>query len=165
MWCCRDWWSAGPGPRLGNLWCSRLMTGSLTMRNRNLWLMGSLLSLGCASAPGYRPPQVNVPAAFREVADTIIPAPAPVRESPAVAELGVGDTTLARLIKEAVGSNLDVRAAEARVRGARSARTEAAFDFGPTVTFAGGYTRQRIAGAAFPIASGTFPDQDIWDAG
>src|SRR4051812_16501489 len=135
------------------------------MRNRNLWLMASLLSLGCASAPGYRPPQVDVPAAFREVADTIIPAPAPVRESPAVAELGVGDTTLARLIKEAVGSNLDVRAAEARVRGARSARTEAVLDFAPTITFAGGYTRQRLSSAAFPIAATAFPDQDIWDAG
>jgi NodT family efflux transporter outer membrane factor (OMF) lipoprotein len=33
------------------------------------------------------------------------------------------------------------------------------------VTAVGGYTRQRLAGATFPIGSGTFPDQDIWDAG
>jgi multidrug efflux system outer membrane protein len=133
---------------------------------RKIWLLASLASLGCASAPGYRPPQVQVPAAFREMTDTVIETPA--AEAPgslAVAELEVGDTTLARLIKEAVGANLDVRAAEARVRGARSARTEAAFDLAPTVTFAGGYTRQRLAGATFPIGSGTFPDQDIWDAG
>ena len=35
----------------------------------------------------------------------------------------------------------------------------------PTVTAIGGYTRQRIAGATFPIGNGSFPDQDIWDAG
>jgi outer membrane protein, multidrug efflux system len=133
---------------------------------RNLWLLVSLASLGCASAPGYRASQVAVPAAFREMTDTIIETP--VTEAPdtlAVADLGVGDTTLARLIKEAVRANLDVRAAEARVRGARSARTEAALDFAPTVTFGGGYTRQRIASASFPVGLGSFPDQDIWDAG
>jgi NodT family efflux transporter outer membrane factor (OMF) lipoprotein len=87
----------------------------------------------------------------------------------AVADTGswrdVGDSTLARLINEAVRANLDVRAAEARVRGARSARTEAALDFAPTVTFGAGYTRQRLSGATFPVGSGTFPDQDIWDGG
>jgi outer membrane protein, multidrug efflux system len=135
------------------------------MRNLNLWV-AALVTSGCASAPGYRPPQVAVPAAFREVADTIVQTPAiETRDSLRVAELEIGDTTLARLIKEAVGANLDVRAAEARVRGARSARTEAALDFAPTVTFAGGYTRQRLSSAAFPIGATTFPDQDIWDAG
>jgi NodT family efflux transporter outer membrane factor (OMF) lipoprotein len=87
----------------------------------------------------------------------------------AVADSGswrnVGDSTLSRLINEAVRANLDVRAAEARVRGARSARTEAALDFAPTVTFAAGYTRQRISSASFPIGAGRFPDQDIWDGG
>src|SRR4051812_43022037 len=135
------------------------------MRNRNLWLMASLLTLGCASAPGYRPPQVEVPATFREITDTIIQAPAITKESSTVAALGVADTILARLIKEAVGANLDLRAAEARVRGARSARTEAVLDFAPTITFAGGYTRQRLSGAAFPIGATSFPDQNIWDAG
>ena len=66
---------------------------------------------------------------------------------------------------EVLRANLDVRAAAARVRGARAARTETALDLAPTVTVAGGYTRQRISGATFPIGAGTFPDQDIWDAG
>jgi outer membrane protein, multidrug efflux system len=77
----------------------------------------------------------------------------------------LGDTTLDRLVAEALRTNLDVQAALARVRGARAARTESALDLAPTVTAAGGYTRQRLSGAAFPIGSGTFPDQDIWDAG
>ena len=66
---------------------------------------------------------------------------------------------------EVVRANLDVRSAAARVRGARAARTETALDLAPTVTVAGSYTRQRISSAAFPIGSGTFPDQDIWDGG
>jgi multidrug efflux system outer membrane protein len=79
----------------------------------------------------------------------------------------LGDTTLDRLIEEALGANQDVRAAEARVRGARAGRLSAALDLVPTVTAAGGFVRQRLAGAAFPSGSGTgsFPDQSIWDGG
>jgi outer membrane protein, multidrug efflux system len=121
----------------------------------------------CATAPGYRAPEVPIPAAFRETRDTIVPT---ADSSPAAASTAtwpdVGDTTLARLMKELASANLDVRAAEARVRGARSARAEAAFDFAPTVTVSGSHTRQRLSTAAFPIgAAGTFPDQDIWDGG
>jgi multidrug efflux system outer membrane protein len=121
---------------------------------------------GCASAPGYRPPEVSVPAAFRETRDTIVQVPDSQTAITATASWpDVGDTTLARLMKEVARANLDVRAAEARVRGARSARTEAAFDLAPTVTLGGGYTRQRLSAAAFPIGTGTFPHQDIWDGG
>ncbi len=79
----------------------------------------------------------------------------------------LGDTTLTRLINQLARANLDVQAAEARVRGARAARTEAKLDFVPTVTFAASYTRQRLSGAQFPVAIGSqrFPDQNIWDGG
>jgi NodT family efflux transporter outer membrane factor (OMF) lipoprotein len=78
----------------------------------------------------------------------------------------LNDTTLDRLIVELLRSNLDVRSALARLRGARGARTETALDLVPTVTAAGGYTRQRLSNATFPIGGGgRFPDQDIWDAG
>jgi outer membrane protein, multidrug efflux system len=121
---------------------------------------------GCASAPGYHPPAVSVPAVFRETRDTIFAIADTQTAAGAMASWpDIGDTTLARLMKEVARENLDVRAAEARVRGARSARTEAVFDLAPTVTFGGGYTRQRLSGASFPIGSGTFPDQDIWDGG
>jgi len=130
---------------------------------------GILLSLGlvaCASAPGYRAPSVPVPSTFRETQDTIVETPA---TSVPVSVVGflpeAEDTLLSRLIKEAVTTNLDVRAAEARVRGARSARTEAVLDLVPTVTAGAGYTRQRLSSASFPIGAGSFPDQDIWDAG
>ncbi|HEU5304316.1 MAG TPA: efflux transporter outer membrane subunit [Gemmatimonadales bacterium] len=133
---------------------------------RSVVILLSFGLAGCATAPAYRPPEVQVPSAFRELRDTIVVAPAAVTTTAAPAEWGeVGDTTLTRLIKEAAGANLDIRAAEARVRRARSARTEAALDLAPTVTFAGGYTRQRLSSATFPIGAGTFPDQDIWDGG
>ena len=79
----------------------------------------------------------------------------------------LGDTTLDRLIEEALRANQDVRGAEARVRGARAGRLSAALDLAPTVTAAGGFVRQRLASAAFPSGSGTgsFPDQSIWDGG
>lgn len=78
----------------------------------------------------------------------------------------LGDTTLARLVGEALRANHDVRVASARVREARAERLEARLDLFPTVTVAGGYTRQKFAGATFPIGGGgSFPAQDIWDGG
>jgi len=124
-----------------------------------------LASAGCATAPGYRPPEVTVPSAFRETRDTIIETLAQTAAADTLAWPDVRDTTLTRLLNEVVRANLDVRAAEARVRGARAARSEVAFDLAPTVTFGGGYTRQRLSSATFPVGFGSFPDQDIWDGG
>jgi outer membrane protein, multidrug efflux system len=75
------------------------------------------------------------------------------------------DTTLVRLIDEALEANPSLAAAEARIRGARAERFQAALDLAPTVTAVGGYTRQRISGASFPGLSGPLPDQDVWEAG
>jgi multidrug efflux system outer membrane protein len=77
----------------------------------------------------------------------------------------LGDTTLSRLVRDVVSANLDVQAARARLSAARAARTRAALDLTPSATVAGGYTRQRLSSATFPNASGTFPDQNVWDAG
>ncbi len=77
----------------------------------------------------------------------------------------LGDTTLTRLVHEVLNANLDVRTAEARVRGARAARTSAVLELTPTVNLGGSYTRQRLSSASFPGTSGPFPDQDVWDAG
>lgn len=134
-----------------------------------------LLLNACASAAAYRAPEVKIPAAFQQRLDSLAPPPAPSATVPVVASdtgdpvgtywRALGDTTLDRLLEQALRGNLDVEVAQARIRGARAARTGAALDFVPTVTAVAGYTRQRIAGASFPIGSGSFPDQDIWDAG
>jgi NodT family efflux transporter outer membrane factor (OMF) lipoprotein len=134
------------------------------MRKAALFAWLALTAGGCASAPGYRPSQVQIPTAFREIRDTTVEVATSGAVEP-VSWPDLGDTTLTRLMGQLAQSNLDVRAAEERVRGARAARTEVALDFAPTVTFSGGYTRQRLAGASFPIGSGVFPDQDIWDGG
>jgi multidrug efflux system outer membrane protein len=153
------------------------------MRRTSLFVT-TLFLAGCASTPSYRAPSVPTPQAFRERLDSgatipvakdttaaadSVPTVAPAEAGPPVSRSEywheLGDTTLDRLITELVGANLDVRSAAARVRGARAARTEAGLDLAPIVTFGGGYTRQRISSATFPIGSGTFPDQDIWDGG
>lgn len=130
-----------------------------------VWILLSLVSAACAGAPSYRASEIPLPQAFRETRDTIIAMPDTGTALADTSWRNVGDSTLTRLINEAVRANLDVRAAEARVRGARSARTEAALDFVPTVTFGAGYTRERLSSASFPVGFGSFPDQDIWDGG
>jgi NodT family efflux transporter outer membrane factor (OMF) lipoprotein len=77
----------------------------------------------------------------------------------------LGDTTLTRLIGEALRANLDIRAAQARVRGARAARARSVLDLTPDATVSGSYARRRFASASFPGASSPLPDEDIWDAG
>jgi outer membrane protein TolC len=68
-------------------------------------------------------------------------------------------------MEEMLRANLDLRAAEARLAGARAARREAALGLAPTGGLSGSYTWQRLAPASFPNASGPFPDQHFWDVG
>ena len=143
------------------------------MRKATIWL--TFLLNACASTAAYRAPEVQIPTAFRERLDSLAPraqssptaVPMAAADTAVVGEYwrALGDSTLVRLLEEALGANLDVRVAEARIRGARASRLEATLDFVPTVTAVAGYTRQRIAGATFPVGGGRFPDQDIWDAG
>jgi NodT family efflux transporter outer membrane factor (OMF) lipoprotein len=116
------------------------------MRPRLQTLLGAALLLGAAAAPAQAP---------AGGAD----------RSPTAFWSSVRDTTLERLMRQALDANRDVRAAAARVRGARAERTAATFDLAPTVTAAAGYTRQRLAGPTFPGSRGALPEQDLWDAG
>ena len=143
------------------------------MHKATIWL--TFLLNACASTAAYREPEVQIPTAFRERLDSLAPRPQPSPDAVPVATTdtavigeywrSLGDTTLIRLLEAALDANLDLRAAEARIRGARASKFEATLDFAPTVAASAGYTRQRIASASFPIGSGGFPDQDIWDAG
>ncbi len=141
---------------------------------RSLLLLACLALAGCATAPAYRAPMVAIPEAFRET-DPGRPLAAPVSRPLPVASEPVefstrfweplGDTTLTRLIDEAVRSNLNVQSAQARVRGARASRTRAMLDLTPEGTVSGSYSRRRFASAGFPGVTGTLPDEDVWDAG
>ncbi len=150
------------------------------MRSALTYGLGILTLYGCASAPGYRSPAIQAPAAFREMADSGRTAPAlyvaaPSSSAPAETtdRVGIssdyweqlGDSTLSRLVGEVQHTNLDVRGARARVSAARSDRVRTALDLTPSATIAAGYSRQRLSSATFPGFSGVLPDQNIWDAG
>jgi outer membrane protein, multidrug efflux system len=77
----------------------------------------------------------------------------------------LGDTTLARLVDEALRANQDVEVASARVSGARAARLSAALDLTPSITAVSGYSRQQVASPLVPGAGGRLPEQSLWDAG
>ena len=81
----------------------------------------------------------------------VLAAPAAAQEPappPVTFWRSVEDTTLHRLVAEAVAGSPDVRVALARVRGARANRLASTLDFAPTVTAVGGYTRARFAAGA-----------------
>jgi multidrug efflux system outer membrane protein len=77
----------------------------------------------------------------------------------------LGDTTLQRLVGDALRANQDIEVARARVSGARAARLGAALDLTPSVTAVGGYSRQQVASPLVPGSVGRLPEQDLWDAG
>ncbi len=81
--------------------------------------------------------------------------------------LALGDTTLARLVGDALRGNQNIEAAGARVSGARAARTSSLLDLTPAVTAVSGYSRQRLASGTMPGSPGglRLPEQDVWDAG
>jgi multidrug efflux system outer membrane protein len=87
------------------------------------------------------------------------------RPAPATFWQALGDTTLNRLLEEVARQNLDLRGAQARVSRARASRDRALMELTPSLAVTGGYSRQRLSSASFPISSGGLPDQDIWDAG
>ena len=77
----------------------------------------------------------------------------------------LGDTTLSRLIEEALRTSVDVDAAEARVTSARATRRVSSYDLAPTVTAIGSATRQRSSIAQGPGLTTQLPQQDLYDVG
>ena len=132
-------------------------------------LISVLLIGGCLAAAAPALPQVSDADASAAVAATPQGdrSPEEVRSAEEILGFwrGLHDATLDRLLDEMLRADLDVRAAEARLRGARSARRAAELELLPTGAVGGGYTRQRLSPASFPNGSGSFPDQDIWDVG
>ena len=110
-----------------------------------------LVGAALVAAPGVAAAQVELPRA--------------ASTAPVAFWQSVGDTTLTRLVREALAANGDVRAAAARVDEARAVRTSAALDLAPTVTAVAAYSRQRLPLAALPGSTERGPDYDYWDAG
>ncbi len=76
-----------------------------------------------------------------------------------------GDSTLTRLVADAMRNGTDVRAAEARVEAARSSRKLSMFDLAPTVTATGSAFRTRMSMAQMPGISSPLPQRDLYDVG
>ncbi|MBX6363273.1 MAG: TolC family protein [Gemmatimonadetes bacterium] len=110
--------------------------------------------------------QVGGPAAVEapRAAETARPA-APAASNRALWE-ALRDTTLNRLLDQALRGNPALRAAAARLDEAGASRVQAALELAPTVTASAGFTRRRLSSAAMPgLPGGALPDQDLWDSG
>jgi multidrug efflux system outer membrane protein len=123
--------------------------------------LGLALGLsGCTVGPNYQTPKTATPAAYAH-AEAAFPA------EPIQTEWWrqFQDPTLTRLVQTALATNLDLRAATARVREARALRQHTTFDLYPTVRADGGYVR----GTRSQDAAGGLPrnlrEYELFDAG
>lgn len=110
----------------------------------------ALLSAGCALAPEYRRPDVDVPAAYKEApAESAWKVAEPAEALPRGAWWKVfGDPALDALQLRASEANRDLQAALARVDQARALQRDARAGLFPQLNIGAGPTRQRRSPAA-----------------
>jgi NodT family efflux transporter outer membrane factor (OMF) lipoprotein len=106
------------------------------------------LVAGCTVGPNYKRPEVSAPAAWNE-AQTGIDA---TGTDLARWWTAFNDSLLDSLVERAVRSNLDLRAAEARIREARANRAVVAAGAWPTLGTSLSYARNRSSQNAFGIS-------------
>src|SRR5947207_14648171 len=94
---------------------------------------------GCAVGPNYLKPDSQVAPQFEGARDGAFST----ADAQGKFWTQLGDDTLNQLVDEALQANHDLRMALGRLVEARALRREAGFDLAPTVTAAGGYTRER----------------------
>jgi len=125
---------------------------------------------GCAVGPDYKRPETKVPAAW-DGQNVVTPAhPSKTTLNPV--ELvewwtAFNDPTLSSLVEAAVGANLDVRLAEARIRQARAARGVAGAPLWPGLDASALYQRSQgssevSGGGAVATVGGL---RNLWQAG
>ncbi len=128
---------------------------------RSMLLLVALIgATGCAIQPPPEPIAVPVAPSFRAATDSAYSADPPLTAF----WTELGDSTLARLVDEALRASPDLRASAARLRSASASRRFTSFDYFPTVTASGGYARTRLSTAQAPGIPSGF-EEDIWDAG
>ncbi|HEY0848201.1 MAG TPA: efflux transporter outer membrane subunit [Noviherbaspirillum sp.] len=120
--------------------------------------LAALLLAGCA-APELQPPQIDVPAAYKEtaVADAARWKPAQPAEAQPRGEWwkAFNDPALDRLIDEATAANQNLAAAAARVKQARALAGIAEADRVPNVNVDAGVQRARESAIARGLPPGT----------
>src|SRR5688500_11144704 len=114
-------------------------------------LVGGCVVGGCVVGPNYKEPDVAVPDGYAgahdapstqpttRVTSSTQPAPTPRQAWWTT----FNDPALDALVEQAAASNLDLRAAEARVREARAARGVVSADWWPDVAGGASYTRSK----------------------
>ncbi len=118
---------------------------------------------GCKVGPNYHRPEMNVPEGWSE--------PLAGGETNGTAELAgwwktFSDPELDSLVDRAVRANLQLRAAEARVREARAQRGIATAGLWPSADTSAAYTRNRISQHYFlPLPPGTPLNYNWYQAG
>ncbi len=124
---------------------SRYVSKGLKVAGLGLFLLAG----GCTVGPDYKRPDLSTPSAWNEAQQTGIDATGTDLERWWTT---FNDPLLNSLVERAVRSNLDLRAAEARIREARANRAVVAAGAWPTINTSGSYTRVRSSENAFAIS-------------
>ena len=111
---------------------------SLAALSRQLLLVSAAaFAAACAAVgPDYRPPQRELPAAWRQPREAGLADGAPLQ---AAWWQTFGDPLLAEIVEQALAQNLDLRAAHARLAAARALRGVAAADRWPSFDTRAGF--------------------------
>jgi NodT family efflux transporter outer membrane factor (OMF) lipoprotein len=126
------------------------------------FLLAGLLA-GCTVGPDYHPPKTAAPAQWV--------SPQAGGETNLLADgaawwKSFHDAELDSLVVRAAQSNLNLRAAVARVREARAAARVLAADSSPSLDASGSYARNRFsANGVFPFPAGVPLDANVYQAG
>jgi outer membrane protein, multidrug efflux system len=126
-------------------------------------LAGLLPVAGCLVGPDYHAPETASPPQW---SSPLAGGTTNLRAVDAAWWKTFHDAELDSLVTRAVQSNLDLRAAAARVREARAARGVVAAGLWPQVNTSAGYERERVSANGFPPFPPGIPlDANVYQAG
>ncbi len=126
------------------------------------FVLAGLLA-GCSVGPDYHPPKSAAPAQW---ASPLAGGETNLPSADAAWWKSFHDAELDSLVLRAAQSNLNLRAALARVREARAAARVVSADLAPTLDAAGAYARNRYsANGVFPFPPGMALEDNVYQAG
>jgi multidrug efflux system outer membrane protein len=131
-----------------------------------LFALVALMMVGCKVGPDYKRPMVNVPGSYRQtlapdIASTSLTSSIADEEWPTVFQ----DTTLQRLIKEALANNLDLRIAAQRVLQAEAQVDIAHSQQLPSISGSVGYSALQIPTALAGTKNDGTPATSLYRGG
>src|SRR5437660_1591038 len=121
---------------------------ALNIRRGSVLLLSAVLA-SCAVGPNYVKPDSKVAPKFEGAREGAFSS----ADAQGKFWTQFGDDTLNRLVDEALDANHDLRIALGRLIEARAIRREAQFDLAPTVTAAGGYTKEQFPAVDSPTGA------------